>query len=181
MELFPGSWKNKVWYSDVGVVAVVAGLAYWAANAGSRPCSRCTSGRTCSSTCGSSCTRGCSTRTRTCPVLEASEWSCIKGAFLTIDRPYGAVFDFLHHRIGSTHVAHHVERAIPHYKALKATNALKEKYPDLYLYDPTPIATALWRVASKCVAVEPRGEGVDKVWTFTDKKEPRVEPTASPA
>jgi len=31
-----------------------------------------------------------------------------KGAFLTIDRPYGAVFDFLHHRIGSTHVAHHV-------------------------------------------------------------------------
>ena len=47
------------------------------------------------------------------PHLEASEWSYIKGAFLTIDRPYGAVFDFLHHRIGSTHVAHHVECAIP--------------------------------------------------------------------
>ena len=54
------------------------------------------------------------------PHLAASEWSYIKGAFLTIDRPYGAVFDFLHHRIGSTHVAHHVECAIPHYKAVKA-------------------------------------------------------------
>lgn len=58
-------------------------------------------------------------------------------------------------------------------EALKATNALKEKYPHLYLYDPTPIATALWRVASKCVAVEERGTGKDTVWTFTDKKEPR--------
>ena len=66
-----------------------------------------------------------------------------------------------------------MECAIPHYHAVKATEALKAKYPDLYLYDPTPIATALWRVASKCVAVEPRGEGKDKVWTFTDKREPR--------
>ena len=34
VELFPGSWKGKVWKSDIGVVAVVAGLCYWAANAG---------------------------------------------------------------------------------------------------------------------------------------------------
>ena len=34
VELFPGSWKNKVWFSDVGVVAVVALLAYWASQAG---------------------------------------------------------------------------------------------------------------------------------------------------
>jgi hypothetical protein len=33
----------------------------------------------------------------------ASPW--VKGAFMTIDRPYGPVLDFLHHRIGSTHVA----------------------------------------------------------------------------
>jgi omega-6 fatty acid desaturase (delta-12 desaturase) len=103
------------------------------------------------------------------PHLAASEWSYIKGAFLTIDRPYGAIFDFLHHRIGSTHVAHHVECAIPHYKALKATRALEEKYPNLYLYDPTPINAALWRVSSKCVAVEPHAQGKDAKWIFTTK------------
>ena len=34
VELFPGSWKNKVWISDIGVIAVVAGLTCWAHNAG---------------------------------------------------------------------------------------------------------------------------------------------------
>jgi omega-6 fatty acid desaturase (delta-12 desaturase) len=34
IELFPGSWKKKVWFSDIGVVGVVATLAYWAYNAG---------------------------------------------------------------------------------------------------------------------------------------------------
>ena len=86
---------------------------------------------------------------------------------MTIDRPYGAVFDFLHHRIGSTHVAHHIECSIPHYKAQLATSALKSKYPNFYLYDPTPIWSALLRVASLCVAVEKRGEGRDTMWTFT--------------
>jgi len=31
-------------------------------------------------------------------------------------------------------------------------------------------------MASKCVAVEPRGEGKEKVWTFTDKKAARAAP-----
>ena len=37
--------------------------------------------------------------------------------------------------------------------AVEATEALKAAYPELYLYDPTPIATATWRVGSKCIAV----------------------------
>merc|ERR1719353_1324882 len=40
------------------------------------------------------------------PHFEGNDWNLVKGAFMTIDRPYGPVFDFLHHRIGSTHVAH---------------------------------------------------------------------------
>jgi fatty acid desaturase len=176
VELFPGSWKGKVWKSDIGVVAVVAGLCYWAANAGFATVAALYLGPYMFVNVWLVLYTWLQHTDTDVPHLEASEWSYIKGAFLTIDRPYGAVFDFLHHRIGSTHVAHHVECAIPHYHALKATEALKTTYPDLYLYDPTPIATALWRVASKCVAVEPRGEGKDKVWTFTDKKEPRVSP-----
>ena len=38
-------------------------------------------------------------------------------------------------------------------------------YPDLYLYDPTPIMTATWRVGSKCIAVYKRGNE----WVFTDE------------
>lgn len=33
---------------------------------------------------------------------------------------------------------------------------------------------------TKCVAVEPRGEGKSKVWTFTDKKEARSLDGGSP-
>ena len=37
--------------------------------------------------------------------------------------PWG-VIDFLHHKIGSTHVAHHFDSTIPHYKAQAATDAI---------------------------------------------------------
>jgi fatty acid desaturase len=61
------------------------------------------------------------------------------GAFLTLDRPYGRLFDWLHHRIGSTHVAHHIDCTIPHYHAREATDAIAAAFPKAYLYDPTPV------------------------------------------
>merc|ERR1711968_161007 len=51
------------------------------------------------------------------PHFSGDEWDWVKGTFMTIDRPYGPVLDFLHHRIGSTHVAHHICHVIPHYHA----------------------------------------------------------------
>jgi hypothetical protein len=59
-------------------------------------------------------------------------------------------------------VAHHVNSAIPHYHAWKATKALKEAFPEHYLYDPTPIIPAMWRVATKCIAVKKRNDR----WVF---------------
>lgn len=101
------------------------------------------------------------------PHLAGEDFSFMKGAFLTIDRPYEklcwGLVDFLHHKIGSTHVAHHIDCTIPHYKAKKATEAIKANYPDLYLYDPTPIAAATWRIAVNCSVVQPkRVEGATK-------------------
>ena len=96
--------------------------------------------------------------------------SFVKGALHTIDRPYdkldpwGAI-DFLHHKIGTTHVAHHFDSTIPHYKAQAATDAIKENYPDFYLYDPTPIPQAVWRIAKGCTAVEKRG----KKWVWNNE------------
>ena len=72
------------------------------------------------------------------PHFDSNEYTWAKGAFHTIDRPYGPVLDFLHHGIGSTHVTHHVNSAIPHYNAWKVTEHLKSTFPDIYLYDPTP-------------------------------------------
>ena len=48
--------------------------------------------------------------------------------------------------------------SIPHYKAKLATEAIKENFPDLYLYDPTPIPQALWNVCVGCTAVEKVGD-----------------------
>jgi len=93
------------------------------------------------------------------PHLSADEFTYMRGAFLTIDRPYGRLFDFLHHRIGSTHVAHHIDCTIPHYHAKEATDAIAKAFPEAYLYDPTPVHKALWRVACDCIAVEARDDG----------------------
>merc|ERR1712094_27461 len=55
------------------------------------------------------------------PHLSADAFSYMRGAFLTIDRPYPRIIDWLHHRIGTTHVAHHIDCTIPHYHAQEAT------------------------------------------------------------
>jgi omega-6 fatty acid desaturase (delta-12 desaturase) len=90
------------------------------------------------------------------PHFTASEWTWAKGALQTVDRPYGPLLNLLHHGIGSTHVCHHVNSRIPHYNAWQATTLLKQRFPDLVRYDPTPIHLALWRVASRCAVVAER-------------------------
>lgn len=83
------------------------------------------------------------------------EWTWVRGALSTIDRPYG-IFDFFHHRIGSTHVAHHLFHEMPHYNALEATHAIKAflEPKGLYNYDPTPWWKAMWRIAKTCHYVQ---------------------------
>ena len=96
------------------------------------------------------------------PHFEDHEWTWMLGAFQTVDRPYGHFIDLLHHRIGSTHVAHHIDHRIPHYHAAAATIAIQVAFPQWYRFDPTPVPSALWRVASECVAVQ----GTPGGWYF---------------
>jgi len=162
-ELFPGNWKEKVFKSDVGVAAVAAGAIAWAACNGLPQMMAIYGG----------------------PLIVVNAWlvlytwlqhtdvdvphfsqdnhNFVKGALHTIDRPYDkldpwGVIDFLHHKIGTTHVAHHFDSTIPHYKAQAATDAIKENFPDMYLYDPTPIPEAVWRISKGCSSVEKRGD-----------------------
>jgi len=87
------------------------------------------------------------------PQYGPDEWTWVKGALSTIDRPYG-IFDFFHHKIGSTHVAHHLFHEMPFYRADEATAAIKNFLGPLYNYDPTPWYLAAWRIAKKCHYVD---------------------------
>lgn len=163
--LFPARWHARVWASALGVLVVVALLVTWAFVAGS-----------------------------IVPVLALyvgpylvvnawlvtytwlqhtdvdvahyadPEWSWLRGAFQTVDRPYGRIVDLLHHRIGSTHVAHHIDHRIPHYHADRATEAIRTAFPEWYRFDPTPVPVALWRVGRECIVVQDHQSG----WYFTD-------------
>ena len=89
------------------------------------------------------------------PHYGEGEWTWVKGALSTIDRDYG-IFDYFHHRIGSTHVVHHLFHEMPWYNALKATHAVKAylEPKGLYNYDPTPWPVAMWRIAKSCHYVD---------------------------
>ena len=98
------------------------------------------------------------------PHYDSQHWTWVKGALQTVDRPYGPLINLLHHGIGSTHVCHHVNSAIPHYNAWRGTALLRQRYPQLVRFDPTPIHKALWRVATRCKAV--RQSPVDGAFYF---------------
>ena len=98
------------------------------------------------------------------PHFASDEWTWAKGALQTVDRPYGALLNLLHHGIGSTHVCHHVNSRIPHYNAWRGNALLRQHFPQLVRYDPTPIHQALWRVASRCGAV--RQSSVDGAFYY---------------
>ncbi len=162
--LFPARWARKVIASAVGVLTVVAALAAWAVAAGSimpvlalyvAPYLVCNAWLV-------AYTWMHHTSVDT-PHYDDEDWSYVRGAFCSIDRPYGRVLDLVHHHIGSTHVAHHLFARIPHYHAVEATEALKTAYPELYRYDPTPVHRALWQVSKDCVAVTETTDG----WRYT--------------
>ncbi|MCA9122136.1 MAG: fatty acid desaturase [Planctomycetales bacterium] len=161
--MFPGKWRAKVWASTLGVLTTLGLLGWWAYSAGSIvPVLALYVGPYLFVNFWLVLYTWLQHTDVDVPHFEDEEWSWVLGAFMTIDRPYGPVLDFLHHRIGSTHVAHHVDARIPHYNAKRATEALKTAFPELYLYDPTPIPKALWRIATNCNVVSKADVG----WKF---------------
>mmetsp|Transcript_5518 Transcript_5518/g.8330 ORF Transcript_5518/g.8330 Transcript_5518/m.8330 type:complete len:442 (+) Transcript_5518:81-1406(+) len=164
-KLFPGKWKGRVWLSSIGVLATFTALACWAFHDGIWRVSALYLGPYIVVNAWLVIYTWLQHTNSDVPHFDSDNFSFVKGAFHSIDRPYGKVIDFLHHRIGSTHVAHHLDSSIPHYNAIKATDALKSKFPEHYLYDPTPVPLALWRVAKSCLEVEKR----ESMWLFVQK------------
>ena len=162
-ELFPGNWKTKVYQSDIGIAATVAAVAAWTVCNGPAQVMALYGGPLIIVNAWLVLYTWLQHTDTDVPHFSSEDHTFVKGALHTIDRPYdkldpyGAI-DFLHHKIGTTHVAHHFDSTIPHYKAQVATDAIKASFPEYYLYDPTPIPQALWRIAKGCTAVEQRGD-----------------------
>jgi omega-6 fatty acid desaturase (delta-12 desaturase) len=162
-ELFPGKWKQKVYESDIGIAFVVGALLASGLTNGFGQVMALYGGPLLVVNIWLVVYTWLQHTDVDVPHFSPDDHSFMRGALQSIDRPYDkldpwGVIDFLHHKIGTTHVAHHIDSTIPHYKALKATAAIKDKYPELYLYDPTPIHKALWRVCRGCTAVVKRGD-----------------------
>ena len=87
------------------------------------------------------------------PHFGADKFTWLRGALATVDRPYPWVVDHLHHHIGSTHVAHHLCSAVPHYRARAMTEALRPVLGNLYNYDPRPVHVALFATPATCHGV----------------------------
>ena len=164
--LFPGAWRRKVWLSDIGVAVMLGLLGWWTYSAGFIPVLALYVGPYLVVNVWLVLYTWLQHTDVDVPHFDDDEWTWVKGAFMTVDRPYGGLIDFLHHRIGSTHVAHHMDARIPHYHAVRATRALRENFPDLYRHDPTPILKALWRVATRCQVVAK----VDEGWEFDQRR-----------
>lgn len=162
--LFPDRWKKKVYLSSLGVLTTIGLLVWWAIAT--------------SPWLVLAVYVGPLLVTNAWLVLYTwlqhtdddiphygEDWTFVRGAFCSVDRPYGPIADFLHHRIGSTHVAHHLDAKIPHYNARQATEAIKTAFPHLYRYNPKPVRRALWDVANQCHVVGETNDG----WQFTDR------------
>lgn len=103
------------------------------------------------------------------PHFTSGDWTWAKGAMQTVDRPYGPLLNCLHHGIGATHVCHHVNPRIPHYNAWRGTAILRQRFPLLVRYDPTPIPQALWRIASRCAVVRQASSTGEFFYEFPER------------
>lgn len=176
--LFPDRWKRKVLWSSVGVLVTLTVLIWWAVDGSAMQMLALYVGPYVVVNGWLVTYTWLQHTDADVPHYDDDEWSFIRGAFCSVDRPYGPIADFLHHRIGTTHVAHHIDAKIPHYNAQLATVAVREAFPHLYRYNPTPIRRALWSVAKNCHVVGQTDDG----WQFTEVATPpkKLPQTAQP-
>ena len=163
-KLWSSGWVRKVWLSDIGLIIVCLGLFKLISLFGFLPILAMYFGPLLVVNCWLVVYTWLHHTDTDVPHLSNDEFTFIRGAFLTIDRPYGKVIDFLHHNIGSSHVIHHIFPTIPHYHAKEATKIIKNNFPKIYLYSPQPIHEALWNISCNCIAVEFNHKDGKYIW-----------------
>jgi len=152
--LFPAKWSSLVLYSTLGCLAVIISLISWGRARGWGEVAVLYGGPYLVVNAWLVLYTWLHHTHENVPHYGDGDWSWLKGALGTIDRPYGWLIDTLHHNIGSTHVVHHIFHKLPHYHAVEATEAVKPVLGDLYNYDPMPIPQATFYTAKTCWYVE---------------------------
>ncbi|MBO8230691.1 fatty acid desaturase [Prochlorococcus marinus str. MU1404] len=168
--LWPSIWTKKVWISDIGVALMILAISLFVFKYGLFPVIAIYFGPLLVVNGWLVVYTWLHHTDSDVPHLSNTEFSFMRGAFLSIDRPYGKILNFLHHNIGSSHVVHHVCPTIPHYHAKKATLLIKRAFKKVYLFNPDPIPKALWNIACNCVAVKSDNEGEIYVWQSSYNK-----------
>ncbi|KAL1718948.1 fatty acid desaturase-domain-containing protein [Schizophyllum commune] len=94
----------------------------------------------------------------TIPHYRKEEWSFLRGAAATVDRPLlGWMGRFFLHNISHDHVAHHFFIQAPFFNGPEITKAIKSVLKDDYNYDSTPSFYALYRSFTQCQFIENEG------------------------
>ncbi|RDB19026.1 Acyl-lipid omega-3 desaturase (cytochrome b5), endoplasmic reticulum [Hypsizygus marmoreus] len=87
------------------------------------------------------------------------EWSFLRGAISTVDRPLlGWAGRFFLHNVSHDHVAHHLFSSIPFYNQPKVTEAIKKVLKEDYNFDSTNTFRALYRTFTQCCFIEDDGD-----------------------
>jgi len=95
----------------------------------------------------------------TIPHYRKREWSFLRGATATVDRPLlGWMGRFFFHNISHDHVAHHFFSKAPFYNGPEITAAIRTVLKDDYNYDSTNTFYALYRSFTQCLFVEEGGD-----------------------
>ncbi|KAI0674370.1 fatty acid desaturase-domain-containing protein [Trametes maxima] len=94
----------------------------------------------------------------TIPHYRKEEWSFLRGAAATVDRPtLGWIGRFFFHNVAHDHVAHHFFSHVPFYNQPAVTEAIKGVLGEHYNFDSTNTFYALYRSFTECVFVEEEG------------------------
>jgi omega-6 fatty acid desaturase (delta-12 desaturase) len=92
------------------------------------------------------------------PHFRTNAWTFERGSSSTIDRDYGALFNYLHHHIGDSHVVHHYFSTMPFYNAIKATPYLKKALGKYYFKKDERIVPACLKAWAECKYVSTEGD-----------------------
>jgi len=153
--LFRPQHKWQILASDIGVLAVMAGLTYWSIK---RSFLEMFATYFIPYLYVNNWLVMITYLQHTDPVLphySAEKWTFPRGALSTIDRTFmGPIGGYVLHGICETHVAHHIASKIPHYHAWEATDALKEFLGPHYNRNDENMILAFWKNQSSCKFVE---------------------------
>lgn len=162
--LFPPAWKFRIFLSSVGIAIALGVIAASTMTFGARAVALYYWGPYLVTNGWLVLYTWLQHTSENVPHFGDDEWTWVRGALSTIDRPYAELFhffDWMHHHIGSTHVCHHLFSYLPCYNAVEATAHLKAFLAPkgLYNYDGRSTVAAMWDTARTCHYVD----GVDGI------------------